>query len=335
MRGVVPGLVALALLSTPIVLLAYLGSSSAPGLAMQDARARPENKAFFDWIDQPHEFTPPDEAAFAPLPHQTWNGLPRRTARGGNVRTDHAIDIEVDRTYGKALEAHFGQARDQVRRAPRSEVQEALMQDEIERVFALHGLVMDYENGMQRPDYDWIVDHSLDRIRPVAEAVIRAVEGTLEVSTRRKVEALTSYVQGAIPYERIKGLEDGKDRHELRTPLEVLFEGGDCDSKSLLLATLLRAVEPSLPVALVRVVFTGETGTGEVIEPPEDCTINHAVVGVGLDPVGGETTLPARASGRGFILIEAAHDQTAQGLVDEGLKRYLEHEDCIEVLPLD
>jgi hypothetical protein len=46
-------------------------------------------------------------------------------------------------------------------------------------------------------------------------------------------------------------VRDGKMRCGLRTPIATLFEGGDCDSKALLLACLVRAVDGDMPLSLV------------------------------------------------------------------------------------
>ena len=77
------------------------------------------------------------------------------------------------------------------------------------------------------------------------------------------MEALAGYVQAAVPYRTIKGpqddlVQDGNQRCGLRTPVATLMAGGDCDSKSLLLASLLRAVDPRIPVALVH-CMSGDT----------------------------------------------------------------------------
>ena len=46
-------------------------------------------------------------------------------------------------------------------------------------------------------------------------------------------------------------VRDGKVRCGLRTPVETLFDGGDCDSKSLLLAAMIRSVDPKIGLSLV------------------------------------------------------------------------------------
>jgi hypothetical protein len=104
----------------------------------------------------------------------------------------------------------------------------------------------------------------------------------------RDVDALTSFVQRAVPYTRDWGEPDGIERSGFRTPGETMLSGGDCDSKSILLATLLRAARPEIPILLVDMKLDGE---------------DHMAIGVAIEHPACADTLTR--DGVTFVLIES------------------------------
>jgi hypothetical protein len=86
-------------------------------------------------------------------------------------------------------------------------------------------------------------------------------------------------------------VQDGNQRCGLRTPVATLMAGGDCDSKSLLLASLLRAVDPRIPVALVH-CMSGDTP--------------HMILAVGCDAAAGDQTIVVNRMP--MVLIETTSD---------------------------
>jgi hypothetical protein len=106
---------------------------------------------------------------------------------------------------------------------------------------------------------------------------------------RAYAERALAFVQ-AIPYEAVT-------RDSFAPPLAVLRDPhADCDEKAVLYAALLRAVAPTLPVAILTM---------------ED----HAIVGVGLPAAGGDQTLVIE--GQAWVLAEPAGPALhALGVVD-------------------
>ena len=88
---------------------------------------------------------------------------------------------------------------------------------------------------------------------------------------------------------------DGKQRCGLRTPVATLLAGGDCDSKALLLASMLRAVDANIPISLVH-CMNGQTP--------------HMIIAVGCEAKADEQTIAAAASApaRGARAAKAARD---------------------------
>jgi hypothetical protein len=76
----------------------------------------------------------------------------------------------------------------------------------------------------------------------VAQEILRKAKASGARDVRSQLAALASFVQH-LPYEIPPKLADGKERAGLRTPMATMIWGGDCDSKSLLLAGLVRSVD--------------------------------------------------------------------------------------------
>lgn len=156
-------------------------------------------------------------------------------------------------------------------------------------------------------DYQFLVHHSMNECQKVAEGVVRAVcqIPVLRATPRERVEAITSFVQNAIPYtpnvedEQIARFQDGTNRFGIRPPLSTLIRGGDCDSKSLLLLTMIRALDPNVPLAIIHV---NESDFPR--DPSSDA--NHVIAGVAIAPKPGERTL--RQGNVTYVLIESTHD---------------------------
>ena len=93
-------------------------------------------------------------------------------------------------------------------------------------------------------------------------------------STRELATAILGYVQ-SIPYDK---------KADFRRPLSLLsVNAGDCDSKSVLMLSMLRAADVNVPLVIVLVR-------------------KHAFIGVGIPPTEGEKT--ASFSGVTYVLME-------------------------------
>ncbi len=274
--------------------------------ALARSLAIPENAEFRAWAEGDHAFVAPRGSRHL-VPFTEWSDdvacITRREEGTKYLRqdcrpADYTVRVAVDRTYGEALEAHFGFpacAMEPIR----CTVEDggcAAVEAAVAAMVAEHGIVCTPERIM--PDHQWILDRSVPAVEDVARAVIRAYWGVgAPVNARQRVEALTSFVQNAVPYRPVKGakddlIRDGKMRCGLRTPVATLFEGGDCDSKALLLASLIRSVDATMPLALVY-CFDGD-------EP-------HMVLAVGCARGDGEAAVTLEGGGT-QVLVETTSD---------------------------
>jgi hypothetical protein len=133
-------------------------------------------------------------------------------------------------------------------------------------------------------------------------------------STLGFAEVALGFVQ-AIPYEGGKRRDAG-----FRRPASVLVaDRGDCDSKAVLYAGLLRAARPDLGVAvLVYVAPEGRTG--------------HAWVAVDLRPTPEQASV--RIDGRAWVVAEVSGPrQAALGQVDRGARERLGAAEVLTVTP--
>jgi transglutaminase-like putative cysteine protease len=210
-----------------------------------------------------------------------------------------SVTLRIDVARAEAVEQHFGVPMEALQFSYRSEAErdrlERLEQDKL----AQHGLrvlpTSDAQVGQLEPDFQWLIDCSRADINPVAQSILKETDRVLRergdarpVTTRDRVEAVFRFIQ-AIPYETIPESPDGKDRCGLRTPLLTLLRGGDCDSKSVLMASLLRAA--CLAECAV-VTLQMKDGTG------------HAILGIRVPVQQGDRTI--QHEGRTYVLAEAA-----------------------------
>jgi hypothetical protein len=258
--------------------------------ALERALAMPQNADFKAWYESDHGFeTPRGDRHFIPSTGwedgsnciERWDG-DTRYLRPGCRPAAFQLKVSVDRAYGEALESHFGfpiGVLERVACRPNDGSCDAV-EAAVESTLAQHGIRCTPE--LIIPDHQWIMDRSVPELRAVAISVINAVHGAGAATDRRdRIAALTSFVQNAVPYRPVRGakddlMRDGKSRCGLRTPIATLFEGGDCDSKALLLASLIRAVDATVPLALVH-CMSGD-------EP-------HMCLAVGCDRAADEVAL--------------------------------------------
>jgi len=174
-----------------------------------------------------------------------------------------AAALPLDVARGRAIQRHFGIPDHALPTAylGGEEVLEVL-ENLTKPLVRLHGVRVSGDSI--DVDHDWVVAESIPVVAPSAGAVLRrdGVSAAGGCASRRVVESLTSFVQTAVPYVPIgpragEPEPDGAWRGGLRTPAETLRGGGDCDSKSLLLASLIRSVDATIPVALVFCVADG------------------------------------------------------------------------------
>jgi hypothetical protein len=233
--------------------------------ALERALAMPQNADFKAWYETDHGFeVPRGDRHFIPFSDwedgsnciTRWDGDTRYLQPGCRPAA-RQVRVTVDRAYGESLESHFGfpvATLNRIACRPGDGTCDAV-EAAVESTLALHGIRCTPE--LIIPDHQWILDRSVPELRAVSIAVLNATFGPgAAIDRRGRIEALASFVQNAIPYRPVRGaqddlMRDGKSRCGLRTPIVTLFEGGDCDSKALLLAALVRGVDATVPLALV------------------------------------------------------------------------------------
>lgn len=136
------------------------------------------------------------------------------------------------------------------------------------------------ENGI-RPDYARLIEESSSELGDVAEALLQLAGGE-QADPRTRLQWLLLFVQ-TIPYQTLQS-RDGLRGSGFLLPRQVLLENrGDCDSKSALLASLWRYLQPDIPSRMVLV--------------PE-----HALLALALPAAPGEETLTV--DGQPWLLVE-------------------------------
>lgn len=271
--------------------------------AMAAARVRmPEVAAF---LAQDHHLELP--APRADIAHFAWkDNRPQIVRIKGKDFRDPARDVleisctaPVDRDAIAAVEAHFGwPSKMPTRSYFIGDAAEPAMEQAYRDSLAAHGCCMaldpraaDGRSMVVSPDYAWLVSVSRPLLAPVAAKVVSVFPAyESRHSQRRTVDALTSFVQRAVPYVIIPAAPDGKERAGLRTPGATLLAGGDCDSKCVLLATLIRSIDPALPVAVVNFRRGGPGEQG------------HSMLFVGVDPAADDVTM--ELGGRRMVAVE-------------------------------
>ena len=266
--------------------------------ALASILAMPENASFRAWYESPHEFSAP-RARFRNIAFVDWTDdqscIVRRDAdnkfmRAGCAPAAFRIPSAIDTARADALERHFGFPSAALESIAYRQTPGALaaIEQAVTQTLAQHGITCTVD-GIA-PDHQWILDQSAPAVRGVAIDIINAYWNNprTQLSARQSIEALTSYVQNAVPYRKVDDqrnnlVDDGKTRCGLRTPGEALLDGGDCDTKSLLLATLIRSIDTDTPLALVY-CMNGNTphmilAIGCSTNPGEQCiTVNNTAM---------------------------------------------------------
>ncbi|MBI3922438.1 MAG: hypothetical protein HY318_13535 [Armatimonadetes bacterium] len=144
------------------------------------------------------------------------------------------------------------------------------------------------------PNFPRLRQLNAPRVQKLAQQLNTLAQKS-KLGERGTAELMLSFVQEIkyrVPPKERRGLYTGG----LLTPVEVLAEGyGDCDSKSLLLATLLSAGTP-----LKVVLLTG---------------CEHMIVGMEGNPRAGENAVTFQ--GRTYLLCEASSGVWEPGHVDK------------------
>jgi hypothetical protein len=227
-------------------------------------------------------------------------------------RDSFAVRAPVDFDALAAVEEHFGFVPDEVFSLRQSGGDEertysldAITEPAYREALAAHGISL--EDERIRVDFGWVSSKSAMHLRPLAESIIiswrtesapRPASDTPRGGVEKprpgngprhddRIEALTSFVQRAVPYQAIPETPTGIERCGLRTPGPTLLFGGDCDSKAALLAALIRGIDEHVPLVMVSLSVGGRP---------------HVLLGVGIPAQPCSTILDYR--GVRYVLIE-------------------------------
>ncbi len=138
-------------------------------------------------------------------------------------------------------------------------------------------------------DYEAMIERSVEHLREIGGRIRELADAAGLESTRERIGLFASLVQSLRYVEsREGGANDGKQRLGVQMPVRTLFDrAGDCDSVSVLLASLLRAAG----VARSGLVLIEEPGGG------------HMMVAVDCEAFAGDCRLAAGTDR--LVLIEA------------------------------
>jgi hypothetical protein len=227
-------------------------------------------------------------------------------------RDSFVVRAPVDFDALAAVEEHFGFVPDEVFSLRQSGGDEertysldAITEPAYREALAAHGISL--EDERIRVDFGWVSSKSAMHLRPLAESIIvswrtesapRPARDTPRGGVEKprpgngprhddRIEALTSFVQRAVPYQAIPDSPTGIERCGLRTPGPTLLFGGDCDSKAALLAALIRGIDEHVPLVMVSLSVGGRP---------------HVLLGVGIPAQPCSTILDYR--GVRYVLIE-------------------------------
>lgn len=227
-------------------------------------------------------------------PQLTWNGCEPEYIDRRLPALSCEVHLELDLTRIEAIERHFGlDSAAQPKEFWSTTSNDMDSQDRLlsarDRALESHGVISTEQTV--GPDHNWLVSTSMPLLRPLAEEIVRQWR-TIHVGPQygRTLEALTSFVQRGIPYVAIGANGDGRERFDLRSPALTALQGGDCDSKSVLLAALIRCIDPEIPIVLVELKAS-------------DGSDGHMMIAVGLPPL--ECSEVVGYNGQRYVMIEA------------------------------
>lgn len=103
------------------------------------------------------------------------------------------------------------------------------------------------DRGYLIPDYDQVVRAYTPRMRPVAAAIAANTQG---LSFRQKADYVLAFLQ-SIPYDTLVNRRNSNGSG-FATPVELITRNlGDCDSKSVAFASIMRNLYPNIPLVMI------------------------------------------------------------------------------------
>lgn len=284
---------------------------------LAEALAIPANEPWRRWAERPHELRLPT-ARMEIVPFREWTDPSacvdhwegdRRVLRRGCTPPQLQVRCSVDSAAAEAIQRHYGIPSAAVWATSRSGSRAAIDRYIAESAKS-HGVEVGDRGDryVWRYDPTWLVRVSAPLVRDFSDAVVRVATGrrAAAVGDRELVEVLAGYVQAAVPYRKIDDERAGHYQGGLRTPLMTLLRGGDCDSKCLLLATLIRSQRPGIPIEIIGVRGGADSDRND-----------HAVLAVGIDPRDSEWKRNMTCGRRGVLIETTGAWGVGQGFTDQ------------------
>ncbi len=177
------------------------------------------------------------------VPIVRWDGDSRVVKPGAKGR-QYAVRTLVDVNRARAYESAFGYEIDRAVIHYRTDDELLTKRNSLDAMLAKHGVVRQKtpDGDVLAPDYDWMINASLNDVRPIAQAVLTEARRRGAEGIRQEFGALASFVQ-QLEYGEAPSPGDNKHRFGLSMPLWALATNrGDCDTRAVLLVALARSV---------------------------------------------------------------------------------------------
>ncbi len=223
------------------------------------------------------------------VPIVSWDGDTRVVKPGATGRR-YGVQGEVDLSRALAMERAFGYQLDRAVIRYRDDAELAAKRTSLDAVLALHGVRRQHsaEGDVLAPDYEWMIQSSLDDLRPIATSILTEARRRGARGLREEFGAFASFVQ-QMKYAECPDPGDSKHRFGLSTPLwAVATNTGDCDTRAVLLAALARSIG-LCDVYLVR-----------------DADHQHMLAAAAVPTKAGDKVL--RPEGRTLVLVETTDE---------------------------
>lgn len=215
-----------------------------------------------------------------------WRGDTAILAHGSSM-TELRCTILIDaKKVAQAIDM-FGIPETWTKIKYRTEEELEEQQAQLKKKATEHGIKMNKEGDKFSVDYNWVVGKSTDDLYETANTIRSTARRKGYRSRREVIGAVASFVQ-ELEYKLPPEYRINDEGEKILTagatmPLETLAnQRGDCDTKSLLFASLVRSIR------MVDVILVGV----------ED----HLFAGIQINPAQGDHKI--RHQGRDWVLIE-------------------------------
>ncbi len=199
-----------------------------------------------------------------------------------NIQSSIAVsfpDVDVNiRRFGKSIKINAKSYSNERLREAMSFIKN---QEEQTKADLLHSYyyTRDKTGNYILPDHPRISDNFIHFANPIAKTIDEKLR---DRSDREKINYILSFLQ-TIPYDKLQNRQTSNGSGFV-TPLELFKKNrGDCDSKSVAFAAILKNLLPTADTVMVYVP-------------------GHALVAVGVPPQEGDNTI--QIEGKSFVLAE-------------------------------